>query len=150
MKLKEKKPISSIILYVAASVTGILGIALLINNVILYYKNVTQYVAQGYAVETVTGQLIPSQLLPGVFEPLALYGGIALLLVAAAIINQKVSKCLAALTEKEICENAVYVKAEEPAEEPVKAPVVESDEEVETIEDKEIIEESSSSVEGDK
>ena len=117
MKLKEKKLISSIVFYIAAIVTAIIGTGLLINNVILYSKNVAQYVAQGYAVDTVISQLLPSQLIPGVCEPIALYGGMALLLVAAGIINKKVSRCLEKLTVNEVVPEEVDVQAETTSEE---------------------------------
>jgi len=107
MKLKQKKPISSVILYVAASVIAILGTALLFVNILLYRSNVAQYVAQGTAIATVTAQLIPSELIPGIFEPISIYWGIALILIGAGIINQKVSKCLDELTENEVCNTAV-------------------------------------------
>ena len=116
MKLKEKKLISSIVFYIAAIITAIIGTGLLINNVILYSKNVAQYVAQGYAMDTVINQLLPSQLIPGVCEPIALYGGMALLLVAAGIINKKVSKCLEKLTVNEVIPEEV-VQAETTSEE---------------------------------
>lgn len=135
MKSEQKKPISSIILFVAAAIIAILGTALLISNVLLYNNNVTQYVAQGNPISTVTAQLIPSQLIPGIFEPICIYWGIALLLIGAGIINQKVSKCLAALTKNEVCDTAV-VNDEKPSEE--------------TVCDTETIEEASETVEGSK
>jgi len=104
MKTKQKKPISSVVLYVAASIIAILGTVLLISNVILYNHNVAQYVAQGNAVSAVTAQLIPTQLIPGIFEPISIYWGIALLLTITGIINQKVSKYLATLTKNEVCD----------------------------------------------
>jgi hypothetical protein len=107
MKLKTKKPISSLILYVAASIIAILGVTLLIINVLVYRTNVNQYVAQGNAIGVVTAQLIPSELLPGIFEPISVYWGIALLLTGVGIINQKVSKYLATLTKNEVCDTAV-------------------------------------------
>jgi hypothetical protein len=113
MKLKEKnvperskKSASSIVLYGAASVVALIAVALLINNIILFNNNVTNYVAQGYLAADVIKQLIPSQLLPGIFEPIALYGGIAFVLLGAGIINQKVSKCLILLTKIEVCNDA--------------------------------------------
>lgn len=38
--------------------------------------------------------MLPGQLLPGLYEPIAVYGGIALVLLAAGMINQKLSKCI--------------------------------------------------------
>ncbi|WP_039656049.1 hypothetical protein [Clostridium tyrobutyricum] len=102
---KSKQGSISILLYVAAVVVALIGVALLVNNVLLFKNTVAQYVGQGYSAATVQKQLIPSQLLPGIFEPVGLYGGIAVCLLAAGIINKKVSKCLGALT-KDKCEES--------------------------------------------
>ncbi|NLI91461.1 MAG: hypothetical protein GX434_04430 [Peptococcaceae bacterium] len=63
-------------------------------NVILFNKTVAQYVDQGYPAQEVLKQLIPLQLLPGIFEAVALYTGIALVLIAAGFINQRLAKLL--------------------------------------------------------
>ncbi|KLU63403.1 hypothetical protein CEB3_c02170 [Peptococcaceae bacterium CEB3] len=94
-----KRPAGSIVLYVAAIVVALIGIAYLVTNIVLFQKTVAQYVAQGYPAATVAGQLLPSQLLPGIYEPIAVYGGIALLLLGAGMINQKISKYLKILAE---------------------------------------------------
>ncbi|HEY5556130.1 hypothetical protein [Acetobacterium sp.] len=99
MSEKSKKTSSSMILYVAGSIVAVIAVALLIDNIMLFYTNLNQYVTQGYAAADVIKQLLPGQLLPGIFEPIAVYGGIALLLFYAGFINQKVSKGLMLLTE---------------------------------------------------
>ena len=76
----QKKNYLSVVLYIGSALVGLIGLSLLINNVIIFKNTVAQYVAQGYPAETVMESLIPGQLLPGVLEPLAVYGGIALLL----------------------------------------------------------------------
>jgi hypothetical protein len=96
---KNKKSTGSIVLYVAAVVVALIAIALLISNVTLYYKTVAQYVAQGYKAADVSKQLIQTQLLPGIFDPIAVYGGIAFVLLGVGMINQKVSKGLIMLTK---------------------------------------------------
>lgn len=113
MKLKEKNvpekskiPASSIVLFSAVLVVALIAVAALINNIILYNDTVTHYIAQGYPAAEVMKQLIPSQLLPGIFEPIAVYGGIAFVLLGAGIINRKVSKCLILLTKVEVCNEA--------------------------------------------
>ena len=75
MKFKSKgiskKPgrlSSCIVFYIAALVTALMGIVLLVNNVIMFRKTVNQYVAQGYSANIVLEQLVPSQLLPGIFQ----------------------------------------------------------------------------------
>lgn len=78
--------------YIAALVTLLVGIALLVNDIILFRKTVNQYVAQGYSANVVLGQLVPSQLLPGIFQFVGLYGGIVCILIGIGIINKKLSK----------------------------------------------------------
>lgn len=114
MKLKEKNmpkksriSASSIVLYSAFSVVALIAVAILINNIILYNNTVAHYVDQGYPAADVVKQLLPSQLLPGIFEPVAVYGGIAFILLGAGMINQKVSKCLLLLTENEVCNDDI-------------------------------------------
>lgn len=95
MKLKNKntsKSPSSIILYVVASIVALVGIATLVNNILLFSNNVNQYVSQGYPSSEVLKQLIPMQLLPGVFEPIAVYEGIAFVLFGLGILIKKVVK----------------------------------------------------------
>jgi len=99
---KFKRPVGSIVLYVAAGVIAIIGVAYLVTNIMLFQKSVAQYVAQGYAAADVTSQLLLSQLLPGIYEPIAVYGGIALILFGAGMINQKLSKSLKILEATEV------------------------------------------------
>lgn len=114
MKLKDKnkskksgKFTVSTTLYIVASVVALAGAALLANNVILFRDTVNQYVAQGYPVATVIKELIPAQLLPGVFEPIGIYGGIAFVLLGAGIINKKVSRCLELLIKADVCDDVI-------------------------------------------
>jgi hypothetical protein len=140
MKLKEKnvpkkikKPASSIVLYVVASIIALIAVALLINNVLSFEDTVAAYAAQGYATADVLKQLVPSQLLPGIFQPIAVYGGIAFVLFAAGIINQKVSKCLILLTKVEIDNNAAEESVLE--EDIICAKDMETEKQAETIEE---------------
>lgn len=91
---RSKRPTGSIVLYVASIGVAIIGVAYLVTNILLFQKSVAQYVEQGYAVADVTSQLLYSQLLPGIYEPIAVYGGIALILFGAGMINHKLSKAL--------------------------------------------------------
>ena len=111
MKIEQKKPISSIVLYVAAAIIAVLGAALLVSNVLLYRTNVAQYVAQGTAIATVTAQLIPAELLPGIFEPISIYWGIALLLTFVGLINQKVSRYLTTVAENKVATTEVVTNS---------------------------------------
>ncbi len=99
MKLKAKevhgepKKFSiSILLYIAAGIAAILGIALLANNIFIFKTTVTQYVMQGYPAEEVMKSLIPAQLLPGIFEAVALYGGMSLALIGIGKGNSKLAQ----------------------------------------------------------
>jgi hypothetical protein len=92
--MKTKKSKSSILFFVAAAFVAVVGTALLINNILLYNENVTMYVSQGYSMETVAAQLLPAQLIPGVLEPIGVMYGIAFVLAAAGVLNNKISKVL--------------------------------------------------------
>ena len=114
MKLKnkdviEKKrefPISKI-LYVIASIVGVMGVALLADNIYIFKSTVDQYVTQGYTVADVVKGLLPSQLIPGIFEPIAIYGGIAFILLGVGIANKKISEHFIALTKVENQDDAL-------------------------------------------
>ena len=103
---KTKPPVSSIVLYVAFSVAAILALASLINTIIVYSNNVDQYVKMGYPAAEVTKYLVQTQLLPGIFESIAITGGIAIILLGAGIINHKISKCLMLLNKNEVSNEA--------------------------------------------
>lgn len=107
VKNRSKKSVSTTILYISVAVVALMGAALLITNVMLYLNAVNQYVAQGYTKAEVIKQLLPMQLLPGIFEPVAVYGGIALALFYIGKINEKVTKALSLFTaNKEVDELA--------------------------------------------
>lgn len=97
--MKTKMTKSSIVFFIASAFVAVVGTALIINNVLLFNDNVTMYVSQGYSVETVSAQLLPAQLIPGVLEPLGMMYGIAFVLAAAGLINNKISKVLAMSSE---------------------------------------------------
>lgn len=99
MKLKKSKlPISTKLMYAGAIVVTVIGFVFLVNNIILFKDTLAYYVDQGVPSNEVLKKLIPQQLLQGIFEPIAIYGGIAFILYCAGKINQKVSKCLTILT----------------------------------------------------
>ena len=93
---------SSIVLYIAGSVVAIMGIALLVTNVMYFNTLVGNYVSQGYTTAAVYKQLVPSQLLPAIFNSIGIYGGISVLLIGAGIINKKVTKVTEATEVDEI------------------------------------------------
>lgn len=137
---KSKKNSGSLLLYIAGAIVAVFGVALLIDNIMLFNSNVNQYVTQGYAAADVIKQLMPAQLLPGIFEPVALYGGIALLLFAAGFINQKVSSTLNLLTEAQVSNDPIVetitevIEVEPITEEETIVEVVEPIKQEETLE----------------
>ncbi len=76
---------------VLAAAAALAAAALLVLNVVSFLDSINYYLAMGYPSEDVYKHVIPSQLLPGIFEPLAIYGGMALLLIYVGRINQRVS-----------------------------------------------------------
>lgn len=105
MKLKEKnahvRSKISTLLYVVAAIVAVFGIAMLAVNIYIFKSTIAQYVAQGYPAEMVMQSLVPSQLLPGVFEPIALYGGMAFALIGIGIANSKIAAYFASTTATE-------------------------------------------------
>jgi hypothetical protein len=91
----------AVILHIAAAVVALFGVALLIDNIYIFKTTIDQYIAQGYPAADVAKSLIPAQLLPGIFEPVAVYGGIALILLGIGKTDKKLSKCLAAQPKAE-------------------------------------------------
>ncbi|MBW9151613.1 hypothetical protein [Clostridium estertheticum] len=119
VKNTSKKSAFSIFLFISAIVVAILGVALLVDNIYLYNTSFAQALTQGYPAATVRKALMTSQLIPGIFQPIALYGGIALLLLAVGKIGDKVSKCLTVLTKKEICDDVTHEYCEDQADQDV-------------------------------
>ena len=109
MGIKEKKVSKkteksgvSIALFIIASVVALIGVTLLVSNILLYRSTVTQALADGYDIDTIRKALLTSQLLPGIAEPIGIYGGIAFVLFGVGMVGKKVSKCLNILTKVEI------------------------------------------------
>lgn len=94
---KFKFPITTGLMHVGAIVITLIGIAFLVNNIILFKDVVDYYVNQGVPSNEVFKQLIPQKLLPSIFEPIAIYGGIAFILLCIGTINQKLTRCLSIL-----------------------------------------------------
>lgn len=101
MPEKSGKSTITIVLYIAASVVALIGIALLIDNIYIFKTTIDQYVAQGYPAADVKKSLIPSQLLPGIFEPIAVYGGIAFILIGLGSCIKKMGYSLVTQIEAE-------------------------------------------------
>ncbi|MCJ7690669.1 MAG: hypothetical protein MUO60_15325 [Clostridiaceae bacterium] len=103
---KSRKSGISTVLYVVAAVVAVVGVALLVNNVLLFKNTVSQYVAEGYPAKTVLKELVPS-MLPGIFEPIGVYGGITFLILGVGIVNKKISKCLVLLDKVEVSNDII-------------------------------------------
>lgn len=99
---KSKKSTISIVMYVIAALVLLVGIAALVNNIIIFNNAIAQYVAQGFPADVVKKELIPNQLLPEIFK-FALYCGSAFILLGIGILNNKVSKCLMQLDNSSAC-----------------------------------------------
>ena len=116
---KEKSPIavSTILFYVAAVIVLLIGAAYLVVNVRYYNSMVAGYVAQGYDAAEVAAQLIPQKLLPGIFEPVGIFGGIAAILCGISLINKKLSELLTFGEEICCCDEEEADEEAAPAEE---------------------------------
>jgi hypothetical protein len=91
---KSKRSALSVVMYVAASVVALFGIALLADDIYIFKTTVTQYIAQGYPAAVIMKSLIPSQLVPSLLQEVATYGGIAAILFGLGIINTRIAKLL--------------------------------------------------------
>lgn len=109
-KKKGKVPGSSIFMYVASIVIALVGIAYLINSIYYFTTTIANYVAQGYPYAMVAGELIPGQLLPGLFQPMGIIG-IAVVIFGAALINQKLSRHLNSAAHCEATEALISAPA---------------------------------------
>ncbi|WP_050740896.1 hypothetical protein [Acetobacterium bakii] len=113
MKTENKKNSLSIALYIGGIIVAIMGVALLITTVKYYSDTYTQAVAAGYDAAQVSAQLLPSQLLPGVFQAIGVYGGIALILICMGTIYQKVSNYMNQSNNEEINVGALEINVAE-------------------------------------
>lgn len=111
MGIKEKKVSKksgiSIVLFIVASVVALVGVTLLVSNILLYRTTVTQALADGYDIATIRKALLPSQLLPGIAEPIGIYGGISFILFGVGIVNKKVIKFLTMVNKVEISSDTI-------------------------------------------
>lgn len=98
-----KRTAGSVVLYVAAVISALIAVASLVNNILLFRSIVNQYTTQGYAAAEIINQLLTTQLLPEAFKSIALYGGIAGLLMGLGMIYQKVAQLTELQTTVEVC-----------------------------------------------
>ena len=124
--VKAKRPVLTMVMYIVGGFIGLIGIAVMVSNVLLFKATVAQYIAQGFPSSQVTKQLIPSQLLPGIFQPIAIYGGIALILFVSGVIYQKISQCLTLLTKAGVIQTGDMDAEDMPDQSPAGHPPEES------------------------
>jgi hypothetical protein len=136
--LEEQKKFSiSTALYIVASIVALIGIALLIDNIYVFKTTLSQYVAQGYPAAAVMKSLLPSQLLPGIFEPIAVYGGIAFALLGIGIANKKITNWSVAQANAENENSAVEESIMDQAT--VDAEITENSEQAEALEESDLL-----------
>jgi hypothetical protein len=107
LSTKSRKISTSVVLYIIAIVIALIGVALLIDNILLFRDTINQYTAKKIPIDPVLKQLIPAKLLPGIFEPIGIYGGIASILFGISTLNKKFSEYSTMLTKTYICNNTV-------------------------------------------
>jgi hypothetical protein len=110
---KSGKSGISTTMFIIAAFVAVIGVALIVNNIILYKNTVSQALGEGYDIATVRKALITSQLLPGMLEPLGTYGGIAFVLLGIGKVNKKVLKSITLLTKVEDFNDTTEVSIDE-------------------------------------
>jgi len=100
-------------LYIGGIIVAIMGIALLFTTVKYYNDTFTQAVAAGYDAAQVSAQLMPSQLLPGVFQAIGVYGGIAMMMLSMGMIYQKVANHMKQANMNEINIDSLEINVDE-------------------------------------
>jgi len=116
MSVVQSKPKQNtaveIVRMVLATIAALAAASLLVYNVVSFADAIEYYLSMGYPADEVYKHLIPSQLLPGLFEPIAIYGGIAFLLFYAGWFNRMATACQATSTEPNPGSNAGERSAE--------------------------------------
>ena len=90
---KSKLPRSSVVMYLAGIIFFLIAVGSLVLNIMLYSKTVSQYLSQGYPA-SISKDILIAQLLPALFQTISCYMGIAFILLAAGLINHKISQLL--------------------------------------------------------
>ncbi|GEM_PF-6812202 len=87
---KDKNSIFAKFLFVAACVIALIGIAALTSTIYQFCYYIKEYSAQGYEISIIVKSLLMTQLIPGVADALALYGGVSIILFTARKIYIKI------------------------------------------------------------
>lgn len=99
---KIGRPAGSTVLFAAAGLFALTAVASVVNNLVSFWSAVDQYVAQGYAAQEVISGLLPSQLLPSLFQSIVVYGGVAAVVFGLGQISQRLSLVLAHAAASEV------------------------------------------------
>lgn len=103
---KDKNSIFAKFLFVAACVIALIGIAALTSTIYQFCYYIKEYSAQGYEISVIVKSFLMTQLVPGVADALALYGGVSIILFTARKIYIKIF---------EIDKQNINIEAEEKA-----------------------------------
>lgn len=126
----KKKKITSKSLRVYAIIFLVVGAVYILSGIYSFFTTVNGYISQGYATSEVLTYLLPSQFLPTVVEPLAIFGGFALLLFGISeVLSRLGSENNDIVNENDVTEEALETEVIEDVQEEAK------DEEVNVSED---------------
>ena len=116
----KKKKITSKSLRVYAIIFLVVGAVYILSGIYSFFTTVNGYISQGYATSEVLTYLLPSQFLPTVVEPLAIFGGFALLLFGVSeVLSRFISEDEETVNDMEIIEEASEAEAVEDTKEEV-------------------------------
>ncbi|NMC56058.1 MAG: hypothetical protein GYA50_02400 [Eubacteriaceae bacterium] len=104
---KNKNSVYAKFLLVAAFVIALVGVAALTSTIYQFCYYIKEYTAQGYSTAVIVKSFLMTQLVPGVADSLALYGGVSIILFTARKIFIKIF---------ELDKQNIKIDAEEKAE----------------------------------
>lgn len=138
----KKKKITSKSLRVYAIIFLVVGAVYILSGIYSFFTTINGYVSQGYATSEVLAYLLPSQFLPTVIEPLAIFGGFALLLFGVSeVLSRLNSDDNETVDEQEVAEETEVIEDEK---EEIKDEEVDVNEDINDAEDnEEVIEDDS-------
>lgn len=141
----KKKKITSKSLRVYAIIFLVVGAVYILSGIYSFFTTINGYVSQGYATSEVLMYLLPSQFLPTVIEPLAIFGGLALLLFGVSeVLSRLNSDDNEIVDEQEAAEEIEETEVIEDEKEEIKDEEVNVNEDAKEAEDnEEVIEDNS-------
>lgn len=87
---KDKNTKYAKFLFVAAFVIALVGVAALTSTIYQFCYYIKEYTAQGYATAVIVKSFLMTQLVPGIADSIALYGGVSIILFTARKIFIKI------------------------------------------------------------